>query len=103
MNPATFQALSEPNRFQIIELLRDKPRPVNEIVDRLNLNQPQVSKHLKVLSNAGLVEVKPFAQQRYYKLSPRPFKELDTWLHRYKKIWEERFDRLDALLKAEKR
>lgn len=103
MNPVTFSALAEPNRLHIVELLRKKPRPVNEIVISLKLNQPQVSKHLKVLHSAGLVEVRPFAQQRIYHLRPLPFKELDTWVQRYKKLWEERFDRLDALLREEKK
>ena len=103
MNPTTFSALAEPHRLQIVELLRDKPRPVNEIVNRLNLNQPQVSKHLKVLSDAGLVQVQPFAQQRIYTLQPIPFKELDKWIEKYRNLWEVRFDRLDALLREEKK
>ena len=61
---ATFAALGEPNRFRIVELLRAGPRPVNEIGDRLRLNQPQVSKHLRVLKAAGLVDVEARAQQR---------------------------------------
>ena len=103
MNPTTFSALAEPHRLQIVELLRDKPRPVNEIGDRLQLNQPQGSKHLKVLSDAGLVEVQPFAQKRIYKLQPMPFRELDRWIEKYRNLWEERFDRLDALLRNEKK
>lgn len=103
MNPTTFSALAEPNRFHIVELLRDKSCPVGEIVDKLHLNQPQVSKHLRVLADAGIVEVKPFAQQRIYELQPKPFKELDTWLHSYSRLWEERFDRLDEILKTEKK
>ena len=102
MNPTTFSALAEPNRFHIVELLRSKPRPVNELVDRLRLQQPQVSKHLRVLADAGFVEVKPLAQQRIYQLRPQPFKELDHWLNKYRKLWEERFDRLDFLLREEK-
>lgn len=103
MNPTTFNALSEPNRFHIVELLRDKPRAVGEIVDRLHLHQPQVSKHLKVLADAGIVEVKPFAQQRIYELQPKPFKELDTWIHSYHKLWEDRFVALDKVLAVEKK
>lgn len=92
-------ALAEPNRFHIVELLRDKPRAVNEIVIKLKMNQPQVSKHLKVLSDAGLVQMKPVAQQRVYSLKPQHFKELDSWLEPYRKLWEERLDRLDEYLK----
>ncbi|MBB6671301.1 ArsR/SmtB family transcription factor [Cohnella nanjingensis] len=98
MNTTTLSALAEPNRLHIVELLRDGPRPVGEIADRLQLHQPQVSKHLRVLSDAGLVEVKPIAQMRIYKLRPQPFNELDDWLQSFRRIWEERFDQLDRYL-----
>lgn len=103
MNPITFQALGEPNRLHIVELLRDKPRPVNEIVHLLHLNQPQVSKHLKVLADAGLVEVNPIANKRIYAIRPAPLKEIDAWIKKYRKFWEERFDRLDMMLEREKK
>ena len=70
----TLQALAEPNRFQIVELLRDGPRPVGDMVHRLGLRQPQVSKHLRVLSDAGLVDVRVDAQRRIYALRPEPLK-----------------------------
>jgi DNA-binding transcriptional ArsR family regulator len=91
-------ALAEPNRLQIVEVLRDGPSSVGAIVDRLRLNQPQVSKHLRVLSEAGLVEVRPVAQQRIYQLRPEPLKELNTWLRSYRQFWEESYDRLDEFL-----
>jgi len=94
----TLTALAEPNRLQIVELLLDGPRPVGEIVDKLRLRQPQVSKHLRVLSKAGLVEVRPVAQQRIYSLKPQPFKELDDWLRSYRRLWEERYDRFEEVL-----
>ena len=103
MNPMIFQALAEPNRFQIVELLRDKPMAVGELVDTLHIRQPQVSKHLKVLADAGIVEVRPQANQRIYELSPQKFKEIDAWLEKYRKMWEDRFDRLDAFLQREKK
>ena len=96
---STLSALAEPNRLQIVELLRRKPRSVGEIVERLSLRQPQVSKHLRVLSDAGLVEVRAVAQQRIYSLRAEPFNELDVWLERYRRIVEERFDRLDDLIR----
>jgi DNA-binding transcriptional ArsR family regulator len=99
---ATLSALAEPNRLQIVELLRRKPRAVGEIVERLGLRQPQVSKHLRVLSDAGIVEVRPVAQQRIYSLRAEPFKELDVWLERYRRNVEERFDRFDDLLREQK-
>ncbi len=94
----TIMALAEPNRLHIVELLRDGPRPVGEIADKLRLRQPQVSKHLHVLSKAGLVEKHQSAQQRIYNLRPKPFLELENWLESYRYLWEERFDRLDEYL-----
>jgi DNA-binding transcriptional ArsR family regulator len=91
-------ALAEPNRLQIVELLRDGPLTVGEITDKLRMNQPQVSKHLRVLSESGLVEVNAIANRRIYKLRAEPFKELDSWLESYRHIWNERFDRLDDYL-----
>lgn len=94
----TFAALAEPNRFRIVELLRAGPCPVNDIGDRLQLNQPQVSKHLRVLKQAGLVDVQPRAQQRLYTLRAQPLRELDEWLARYRQLWDARFDELDQLV-----
>lgn len=91
-------ALAEPNRLHIVELLRDGPRSVGEIAERLRLRQPQVSKHLRVLSNAGFVAVRPVAQQRIYQLRPQPFHELDAWLESYRHVWDARFDRLETYL-----
>jgi DNA-binding transcriptional ArsR family regulator len=96
---ATFSALAEPNRLQIVELLRHRPLPVGQIADRLRLGQPQVSKHLRVLSEAGLVQVRPVAQQRIYALRAEPLKELDDWLKRYRRLWGERFEQLDDVIR----
>ena len=98
----TLSALAEPNRLQIIELLRRRPLAVGEIAVRLRLRQPQVSKHLRVLSDAGLVEVHPVAQQRIYSLRAEPYNELDAWLERYRRTVDERFDRLDDILREQK-
>ena len=95
---ATLQALAEPNRFQIVELLREGPRPVGDMVHRLGLRQPQVSKHLRVLSDAGLVDVRVDAQRRIYALRPAPLKELEAWIERYRRVWEANFQRLDGVL-----
>jgi DNA-binding transcriptional ArsR family regulator len=94
----TFAALAEPNRFRIVELLRSGPRPVNEIGERLQLNQPQVSKHLRVLKQAGLVEVHPRAQQRLYELRAQPLRRFHTWLERYRQLWDARFEQIDELI-----
>ena len=95
---ATLRALAEPNRFQIVELLRDGPRPVGDMVSRLGLHQPQVSKHLRVLTTAGLVDVRVDAQRRIYSLRPAPLQELEVWLERYRGLWEANYQRLDAVL-----
>src|SRR5216684_2499555 len=95
---ATLRALAEPHRFQIVELLHDGPRPVGDMVTRLGLRQPQVSKHLRVLSDAGLVDVRVDAQRRIYALRPAPLQELEVWLEKYRRIWEANYQRLDALL-----
>jgi DNA-binding transcriptional ArsR family regulator len=94
----TLSALAEPNRLHIIELLREGPLTVGEIAERLGLHQPQVSKHLRVLSDSGLVEVHPRANRRIYKLQSQPLIELDNWLESFRRVWNERFDRLDDYL-----
>jgi DNA-binding transcriptional ArsR family regulator len=103
MNYETLAALGEPNRLRIVELLRAGPRPVNDIMGRLGLRQSQVSQHLKVLKEVGLVEMEPRAQQRFYRLRARPLKQLHTWLDRYRHIWDERFDQLDEIVEELKK
>ncbi|QJC51946.1 winged helix-turn-helix transcriptional regulator [Paenibacillus albicereus] len=92
------QALAEPNRLLIVELLRSGPLTVGEIAERLSLNQPQTSKHLKVLSEAGLLLVEASANRRIYRLAPKPFQELEAWASSFRRDWEERMDRLDGYL-----
>jgi DNA-binding transcriptional ArsR family regulator len=94
----TFAALAEPNRYRIIELLRSGARSVNDIGDRLDLSQPLVSKHLRILKEAGLVDVEPRARQRVYELRAKPLRAMHDWLERYRKIWDERFEQLDELV-----
>jgi DNA-binding transcriptional ArsR family regulator len=101
MSTQIFAVLSEPNRLEIVELLYKNPFTVNEIVDKLHLNQPQVSKHLKVLADAGIVGVYPVKNKRVYSLRPQPFQDLDKWLSKYRTMWEYRFERLDKLLEKE--
>ncbi|MBX3229228.1 MAG: winged helix-turn-helix transcriptional regulator [Labilithrix sp.] len=98
MLQTTLAALAEPNRFRIVELLRTGPRAVSEITEGLSLYQVQVSKHLRVLKEAGLVEVQPRAQQRVYTLRSEPLLELHGWLERYRQLWEARFEEMDELL-----
>jgi DNA-binding transcriptional ArsR family regulator len=94
MNTSTFSALAEPNRLRIVELLQGGPLTVGEIADRLQIRQPQASKHLKVLLDAGLVEVKADANRRNYNLRMEQFKALDEWLESYRSTWDERLDNL---------
>jgi len=94
----TFAALADPNRYRIVELLRSGPRAVNDIGERLDLNQPQVSKHLRVLKEAGLVAVEARAQQRLYELRPQPLRRMHDWLERYRQVWDARFEKLDELI-----
>ena len=94
----TFSALAEPNRLAIVELLRRGPQPVGAIGDRLHLYQVQVSKHLRVLRDAGLVEVHPRAQQRLYALRREPLRDLDVWLERFRALWDERLSNLERYL-----
>ncbi|MFI6900534.1 ArsR/SmtB family transcription factor [Nonomuraea sp. NPDC050394] len=91
-------AISEPNRFRIVELLRDGPRAVGDIVEALDLGQPQVSRHLRLLSEAGVVEVTKRAQQRIYRLHPGAMRELSDWAQGFALLWSERMDRLGAFL-----
>ncbi|MCM3700820.1 MULTISPECIES: helix-turn-helix transcriptional regulator [Paenibacillus] len=98
MDTAVLSALAESNRLHIVELLREGPLTVGGITDRLELRQPQVSKHLRVLLDAGIVDMQADANRRIYQLRPEPFQEMDEWLDSYRHIWNERFDRLDAYL-----
>lgn len=100
---STLSAISEPNRLRIIEMLRERPRTVNEIVDGLGLPQPLVSKHLRVLREAGIVQVRARAQQRVYELRAAPFQKLDAWVGTFRQLWEGRLDRLDGYLQEVKR
>jgi DNA-binding transcriptional ArsR family regulator len=99
----TFAALAEPNRLRIVELLRTGARPVAEIGERLHLQQPQVSKHLRVLRDAGLVAAEVRAQQRLYQLEPKTFREMDRWLERFRDLWDARLDRLESYVEQMKK
>lgn len=94
----TFEALADPTRRRILDLLREQPRLVGELVDLLKISQPLVSKHLRVLREVGLVQVRVDAQRRWYELRTEPLAEVDGWLAPYRHLWEARFDRLDHLL-----
>jgi len=93
-----FDVVAEPSRRRILELLRDDDRPVNDLVDELGLSQPAVSKHLRVLRDAGLVDVRRDAQRRIYRLVPEPLVEIDDWLTPFREAWARRLDAFEAHL-----
>jgi DNA-binding transcriptional ArsR family regulator len=95
---AALEALGEPRRLQILDLLREGERPVGDLVHRLGISQPAVSKHLRVLKDAGLVEARADAQRRLYRIRPEPLAELDDWLASYRQLWTTHLDRLEVHL-----
>ncbi|HVC69096.1 MAG TPA: metalloregulator ArsR/SmtB family transcription factor [Acidimicrobiales bacterium] len=93
-----FNAVAEGRRRQILDALVDGERPVNDLVTRLGIAQPLVSKHLRVLREVGLVDVRDHGRQRLYQLNARPLKPIHDWVKGYERSWSERFDLLDAVL-----
>ena len=94
----SFAVLAEPTRREILDLLRDGERPVGELVDALGMAQPAVSKHLRVLRDAGLVTVRAEAQRRFYGLRPEPLADIDGWLAPYRRLWAASLDSLERHL-----
>src|SRR5437899_2152420 len=94
----SFEVLAEPNRRRILDLLRDGERPVGHLVSELAVSQPAVSKHLRALREAGLVEARADAQRRLYRLRPDPLKEVEEWLAPYRALWSSRLDVLERHL-----
>ena len=95
---STFEVLAEPTRRSILDLLRERERSVGELVERLTISQPGVSKHLRVLRDAGLVSVRTDAQRRVYGLRAEPLSEIDAWLEPYRRFWSGRLDALERHL-----
>lgn len=93
-----FNAVAEPRRRQILELLAGGERPVNDIVEAMRLAQPQVSKHLRVLREVGLVDVRDAGRQRLYRLNGRPLRPIRDWVVGFEETWNERFDAMDEVL-----
>lgn len=95
-----FQTLADPTRRQILEVLRRGEQQVGDVVAQMGIHQSGVSRHLRILLEAGFVEVRPDGQRRLYSLRPEPFEELQGWLSTYRRLWEERLDRFDRALAA---
>jgi DNA-binding transcriptional ArsR family regulator len=93
-----FNAVAEPRRRQILDLLTAGERPVNDLVHLLGLAQPQVSKHLRVLREVGAVDVREDGRQRLYRLNGQALKPIHDWVKNYERLWSERFDQLDVVL-----
>jgi DNA-binding transcriptional ArsR family regulator len=93
-----FEALAEPNRRRILDLLRQRELSVGALVERVGLSQPGVSKHLRILREAGLVQSRTEAQRRIYAVSPGPLEEIDAWLEPYRRMWSEQLDALERHL-----
>lgn len=93
-----FTALADPVRLQLVEALREGEKPVNELVNRVAIHQSGVSRHLRILGEAGIVRVRPEGQRRLYSLRPEPFREFDAWVARYRRLWEARLDRFAVAL-----
>jgi DNA-binding transcriptional ArsR family regulator len=100
---AVFDALGEPSLLRIVELLRTRPFAVGEIAELLDIRQPQVSKHLKVLGESGIVGVEPRARRRIYHLQPEPFDRLARWVDSFEHLWEVRLDSLAEYLRTTNR
>lgn len=100
MSVSPFTLIADPHRRTILDLLREGERPVGEIVAALPLAQPAVSKHLRVLREAGMVRVRVDAQKRVYRLDPRPLRALDDWLTPYRQMWNASLDALECELHA---
>ena len=95
-----FDVVADPTRRRILDLLRQRPHSVGELVEALDISQPGVSKQLRLLREAGLARVQQEAQTRWYHLDPTPLKELDSWLAAYRRSWSERYSRLDRYLQT---
>jgi DNA-binding transcriptional ArsR family regulator len=96
-----FEAIAEPNRRRLLDLLRAGERPAGDLVEATGLSQPGVSKHLKLLREAGLVSMRPDGQRRLYRLEPRNLAQLDDWLRPFRQFWSDHLDALDEHLEKE--
>src|SRR3954468_18894703 len=104
MQSATFETLADPTRRAIVDVLRLGERPVNDVVAAVDIHQSGVSRHLRILLEAGFVRVGPAGHPRLYSLSPEPFRQLDAWMKQYREIYEGRLDRFgEALVRMQQK
>ncbi|MBL8621354.1 MAG: winged helix-turn-helix transcriptional regulator [Myxococcales bacterium] len=103
MQSIIFETLADPSRRRIVEVLRAGELPVGDVVDRLDIHQSGVSRHLRILADAGFVKVRPDGARRLYALRPEPFRELDAWVGRFRGAWEARLDRFGVALERQRK
>jgi DNA-binding transcriptional ArsR family regulator len=98
MHSEIFQVLADPVRLRIVETLREGEQAVNDLVDKVEIHQSGVSRHLRILHEAGFLNVRPEGQKRFYSLRPEPFQELDVWVANYRGVWERRLNKFARAL-----
>lgn len=103
MHIETLSALADPTRLRILDALRAGERPVNDLVAAVDIHQSGVSRHLRILQQAGFVTVRPDGAQRFYSLRAEPFRELDAWVAQYRRLWETRLDRFARQLERKQK
>lgn len=96
-----FQAIADPTRREIIDLLAEQSLPVNGVAENFDISRPAISKHIKILNECGLVVIRKEGRKRYCRSDPRKLKEVAEWANRYRKFWNKRLDALEALLSEE--
>jgi DNA-binding transcriptional ArsR family regulator len=97
-----FQTLADPMRRRILDALRAGEQAVNDVVDAVDIHQSGVSRHLRILHEAGFVHIRPDGPKRFYSLRPEPFRALDQWVANYGTLWEARLDKFEAALQAKR-
>ncbi len=98
----SFQVIADPTRRRIVDALRGGEHQVNDVVEKLDIHQSGVSRHLRILLEAGYVRMRPDGQRRLYSLCPEPFQELDAWMEAYRNLWEARLDRFGQAVEAKR-
>ena len=98
MHSEIFQVLADPVRLRIVETLREGEQAVNDLVEKVEIHQSGVSRHLRILHEAGFLNVRPEGQKRFYSLRPEPFQELDLWVANYRSVWEQRLNKFARAL-----
>lgn len=102
MRRDVFQAIADPTRREIISLLAKEQMNLNSVADKFEISRPAISKHIKILNECGLVNIRQDGRERFCELCPEKIKEVDNWIDPFKQMWEDRFNKLDEILKNQK-